>query len=84
MIICCFTFPYIAISSLRVIPESGSFLRKESGTVHEVRPRRKRALENLGLEFESEPETNAPDAAILQRRIGKAGALCGEPSGMFR
>jgi len=46
-------------------------------------PRPKRSLENLGLELESEPETNAPDAGILQPRIGKAGALCGEPSGMF-
>jgi len=30
------------------------------------------------------PETNGPDAAILQRRTGKAGARYGEPSGVFR
>jgi len=40
--------------------------------------------ENLGLELKSQPETNAPDAAILQRRISKAGAPFGELSGMFR
>src|SRR5713226_2118396 len=68
-------FPGNSISSLRTITESRSFLRKEPGRVREDPPRRKRSLENLGLELESEPETNAPDAAILQRRIGKAGAL---------
>jgi len=47
-------------------------------------PRPKRSLENLGLELKSQPETNAPDAAILQRGIGKAGPLCGEPSDLFR
>ncbi len=45
--------------------------------------RPKRLLENLGLELKSQPETNAPDAAILQRRIGKAGPLFGEPSAML-
>src|SRR5260370_16568398 len=50
-------------------------LWKEPGWVREDPPRRKRSLGNLGLEFESEPETNTANAAILQRRIGKAGAL---------
>ncbi len=74
MIVWCFTFPYNPISSLRVVSESGSFLRKESGRVREA-PRRKRSLKNLGLEFECEAETNTANAAMLQRRIGKAGPL---------
>src|SRR5713226_104615 len=68
-------FPGNSISSLRTITESRSFLRKEPGRVREDHPRRKRSLENLGLELEREPETNAPDAAILQRLVGEAGAL---------
>jgi hypothetical protein len=47
-------------------------------------PQPKRSLENLGLELKSQPETNAPDAAILQRRIGKADPLCGERSDLLR
>jgi len=36
------------------------------------------------LQRKPEAETNALDAAILQRRVGKTGALCGEPPGIFR
>jgi len=36
------------------------------------------------LQRKPEAETNALDAAMLQRRISKAGAPFGEPPGMFR
>ena len=35
----------------------------------------KRATENFGLEFESDPKTNAAEAAILERRVSKTGEL---------
>ena len=40
---------------------------KEPGSVFTDPPRPKRSLENLGPELKSQPETNGPDAVILQR-----------------
>jgi len=61
----------LALGTMVLLISSIPALGKCLAPVGALRP--KRLLENLGLELTSQPETNAPDAAILQRRIGKAG-----------
>jgi len=64
----------IGCSTQQVLTYDGLAKRAVSGPV----------LWNQQLAAKPEAETNALDAAILQRRAGKTGALCGEPPGMFR